>query len=105
MGPKVLLLPVHGPVPGLQLEVEQPEGFGVVGQPPEALVALRDDQRTIAGEVDRQAALVHRRTGTSRRRSAVRRGHFVDRVLRCAAVGTPQSDLLFAASPASAASS
>ena len=55
------LVPVRRPVPGLRGQVVEPVLRGVGSQPLVSRAAVAADRRAAVGEVDRQAALVHRR--------------------------------------------
>src|SRR5690606_10352371 len=94
---------VRAPVPGLAGQVVEAVAGGVGREPAEARVARADGAPAVAGEVDGQAHLVHRAAGTGRRRAALGRRHLVDGVVRRAAVGHAQLDLLLGVAIAAAA--
>lgn len=79
-------------MPGFLGPVRKSESLAVSQQPPRALIAEPNGSIS-AGEVDRQTALVHRRSGLGCRRSAGARWLLVDVVARGPAVVAPGSDL------------
>src|SRR5918995_7167529 len=84
---------VGRPMPWFARQVVEAVACGVGHEPVPAPVAGGDRAAAVAGEIDGQPLLVHRRAGLGGGRAALRRRHLVDGVVRRAAMLHPELDL------------